>query len=337
MKNIIFGTVLTFFAAAHATASDLGTYQKALNAGSSGQPAEGLRLMKTLEKKNVSGVGQDLITMNIGRLYFQLGRLDEAIETFDKVKKSSDFWLEAQEEKAHAFGRQREYNKVISTLLTVQAPIFDGQVGPEPYFVSALTSFKICDYSTIFRTTEQYKKRFKPRMHALMDLADNGGSDHLEAAITRLEQGELSIQSVGADAKFLPRNFWHDEAIQSNLTKAKSAVRKVGGNEGTAVQAQANRGLIRGRVVALARQELKEIQSVTQKLNILEAEVIQRIHAYEKNNKNRPTQGELASSSSDVLIFPQTEESWADELDTYQAQVQGCPEKGVRKSVVKAE
>lgn len=313
---------------------DLVTFQKGLDAGISGQPLRGIGMLKTLERKKTSAVGEDILEMNIGRLYFQLGRLDEAIESFDKVKKSSDFWLEAQEEKAHAFGRQREFNKVISTLMTVEAPMFDGQVGPEPYFVSALTSYKICDYTAIFKVSDLYKKRFKPRVHALVELADNGTSDHLQAAITHLEAGDLSIQSVGGDAKFLPRNFWHDETIKNNLLKAKqSAKSSAGSGEGASVQVQANRSLISSRVVALARQELKEIQDVTQKLNILEADVIQRIHAFEKSNKDRPVQGELASSSSDTLVFPQTDETWVDELDSYQAQIKGCPERAAKKNL----
>lgn len=329
MKTLVAIWILSCSLVSHADVSkaqqDQATFDKAVTLGASGEALRGIGLLKTIEKKNSAGIGQDLIQLTLGRLYFQLGQMDRAIEYFGMVAKSSDFWLVAQEEKGHAYGRKREYHKVISTLMTVTAPVFDGAIGPEPFFVQALTHLKICDYSDVFKTTDLYKKRFKPRAQALQSLIDQGDSEAFQNAMNRLDQGTIDWQTVGSFAKSLPRNFTRDAFIRSQLFARKAAMK-----DKSKVDAQAlgNREPILKRMIELARAELKEIQDTTQKLNIIEAEVIQRIHAMDKNREERPVQGDLARGNSHRLVFPVEEkgEVWLDELDSYEAQVKECPE-----------
>ncbi len=71
------------------------------------------------------------------------------------------------------------------------------------------------------------------------------------------------------------------------------------------------------------RNGLKEIDGVINKLQVIEAEVIERISLTKKND-NRLEQGQIASGS-DVMKFKVNDEVWLDELGKYQAQVKECP------------
>jgi tetratricopeptide (TPR) repeat protein len=67
----------------------------------------------------------------------------------------------------------------------------------------------------------------------------------------------------------------------------------------------------------------KEIEDVVNQLQVIEAEVIERISLAERND-NRREQGQIASGP-DVLRFKVDDEIWLDELGHYQAQVKECP------------
>jgi len=108
-------------------------------------------------------VATDIAQMTRGRLYFQADQLDKAYASYDLVSKSSDYWFESIEEKAHVMGRKGEFAKALALLQTTFAESFQSVIGPEPYFVAALTDLKICDYSAIFKVTKQFKERFRTR------------------------------------------------------------------------------------------------------------------------------------------------------------------------------
>jgi hypothetical protein len=302
---------------------DQQSFNVGLALGALDEPMRGLSYLSEIEPKNAAGIGKDVIDLNMARLYFQLDDLEHALAFYDKISKGSDYWLTAQEEKAHSYGRQKKYDKVISTLTTVVSPVFDGLVGPEPYFVLALTQLKICDYSDIFRTTGQFKVRIKPHVKAIQDLIRDGNSEHITKALARLQRADFDWKAADAEAKFLPHTFFHDPVISQRLVSLKAAVASK-----NSAQSDALIGLIRNRTVDLARLELKEIKNTAQELNIIEAEVIERMHAFDKKKGRRPVQGELTKSSADTLVFPidKSGEIWLDELGNYQAQVKGCPD-----------
>ncbi len=305
---------------AKSEAQDQKQFDQAIKFVNQKEPLRALSIFNSLLRQKSSSIGSDILQMDIGRIYFQMGDLDRAIEAYEGISKKSEFWLEAQEERAHAYGRQKNYDKVISVLTTVMSPVFDGEIGPEPYFVAGITYFKICDYGAIFKISDQYKTRFKPRVHALAELLNKGTSPQLETVLNRLDQKDYTLQTVSSEGRVLPRNFLRDGLIKTRIADRKLALKN-----GEATKADALRRLTVSRMMELTKLELNEIQDTTQKLNILEAEIIQRIHNFE-NNKNRPVQGDLAKSSANVLTFPVNDESWIDELDSFRAQVKGCPE-----------
>jgi hypothetical protein len=234
-------------------ASDVfaGGFDDAVNLAVQGKTPQALEILGRLEKTH--SVSEDLIHLTRARIYFQTNKLDESIKEYNRVKETSVLWLSALDEKAQAYGRKGDYAKVTSTLQSAMAPMFVDRVSPEIYFTAALTDLKICDYSSVFKVTEQFKKNFSSRL-------------------TKLAAQRKSLNP-------------------SEKTNAVAAI--------------------------------KAINSVTNKLQVIEAEVIERITLAQKND-NRPEQGQI-QSGTDVIRFKVTDDVWVDELDSYQSKVKECP------------
>jgi tetratricopeptide (TPR) repeat protein len=78
-----------------------------------------------------------------------------------------------------------------------------------------------------------------------------------------------------------------------------------------------------------SRQQLAETQQTIQKLNLLEAEAIQRLYIDESG---KPMSGKVPAiaKGADQLSFPidpetEVKEVWVDEVDDYKVSVKGCP------------
>ncbi len=84
--------------------------------------------------------------------------------------------------------------------------------------------------------------------------------------------------------------------------------------------------------------ELKEIGETVQKLNLVEAETIQRLYV-DENGKKRSGSVAKIDRSSDELSFPSTEddEFWLDEVDAYKVSLKGCLPPGSGKKTAKNE
>ena len=253
-------------------------------------------LSKLASRKQINS---DLEALTRARIYFQRAELNAAIKEYQKISKSSEYWFEAQEERAHALGRQGKFNEALAALESVLAEPFHNLTGPEPYFISALTHLKICNYADVLKVSEKFKKRFSSRITNLRALIQNKTSPQLEDIRTRLQSEPLSLEVTGKHLAFIPRYLHRDLTISKNSA------------------------LLSSRALTLAQAELKEIDRVITKLQIIEAEVVQRVHLAEKS-KVRSTMGAIPKGS-DLMIFPKDDDIWIDEIGTYATQVEKCP------------
>jgi hypothetical protein len=197
-------------------------------------------------------------------------------------------------------------------LATVLAPVFSQVIQAEPYFLKSLTHLQICDYGKVFETTKLFKDNFKTRIPALQQLAQSGSTPAAEKAIDQLLAAPFRLTSVGQGASQLPVQFWRDQIFQRHILHWRASK-----SPGFRVQALA-------RLKGLAERDLREISSIVQKMHIVEAEVIQRLHMDVHLTDTQVQQGPQ-SNDKNQLKFPYTSEVWLDELDSYQARVKDCP------------
>lgn len=320
-------------------------WQIATNAPQHNDTTSALKALKLLTESGQTVIGQDLVHSVYGRVLYQKGDLTAAQEQFKQIPKSSSLWVESVEEKAWADLRRDDFDQALGEVTTLMSPALAPLVGPESYFLSNLMSLKICDYTRLFKTSELFKKRHRDRLVDLETLAKTGTNKNLNAVFANFETSGVSAEVAGPLVVSVPRQTYRDakfvrymelrRQLLSEISKAKELAElssPLGGAAEfhrfeTSAQSKADafRQLAYNRVRVLAKSETAEYRQILDKMHILEAEVIERLHL-DESLKGRRSKLAKVDDSGDVLVFPiNSSEVWFDELDNYKARVKDCP------------
>jgi hypothetical protein len=134
------------------------------------------------------------------------------------------------------------------------SPLFQDKIRTEPFFLASLAQLRVCDYSAMFKTIDQFKIRFRDRVKTWESSSDP---------------------------------------------------------------------LVRGR--------LKEAGETIQKLNLVEAEAIQRLYIDVSGKRHAGSAPKIGVSGANQLQFPEVEgdEVWLDEVDDFRVTVKGCPKPAI--------
>lgn len=253
-------------------------------------------------------------TMESARIAFEKGQLDQAITFYEKIPQSSDYWMEALEERAWTAVRKGDHNKALALVTTLTSDLLAPQIGPEPYFLKALLNYKLCHIVGVMEDFQLFKTRYQSREVELDKLVSQDSSFPVTSkALNVLKQKKSQITDIkaddfGADIKNLPRYFYRD-------TKIISAVQS--GNDSD----------FKKRLSELASLDLKEIKDVLQKMQVLETQVVQQVFAYNKEMQKKKSSDFSKKVDKNALVFPysSSNEIWLDEIDSFDAATAECP------------
>lgn len=303
-------------------------------------------IISALMKAKNNPVPQDLMTITAARLLYQNAYYEAAEKYYDKVPKSSDYYFQAQEEKAWSYLRRRQPQDALAVTQSLVNPVVSGQVGPEAWFVRSLAQLKTCDYPAALETLKAFPKEFKDRTVALNKLSAEAKTEEVFKALALIRENNLSLPALAKISKSLPRGMVRDEVLrqlvrtqqvfeseQKSIESLTAEMKDVGARgefealknsiSQRAEQAKAN---TLERVKKLAQIEVDETKSILNKLHIVEAEIIQQVETATKIAKIAPAvedikKGSTGSSAKDVLKFPFSKEFWFDELTNYKVDI----------------
>lgn len=278
-----------------------------------------LQSLKYMLSSKNSFVSKDRIQLNLARTYYQMGYLTKAIAEYTKISADSPFWFTAMEEKAWAYLRKSKEEDTLSVLKTLHNDIFYKQSSSESFYLSALANYRVCDYKSVFATTKKFQEIFIPKVQSLELISNLKVNSYVNKYLKVFEELNLQRKNLSTDLAFLPsmlladrsleREYKHWSAIKSKNIKLPNSMK--------------NR--ILKRLSLLAKQELKLIERDLNLLQLVEAEVIQRIHFVDKSSDK--LKNEFAKvDGKENLAFPVDEnEIWLDELDNYKFSLKTCP------------
>lgn len=285
-------------------------YRMALASIRQNQPKMALKILPTPSAFERAGLPSDRLLLTQARAQYQDKNYAGAIATYSKIPQSSDLWIVAIEERAHTQGRSGKYEKALADLTTLFSPVFEPVLGPEAYFTAAITYLRLCQYSKVFETLNLFKERMKIRINDLTNVANGKADGFILTASQNLRSKGYNSISYAKIANFLPSSFHLDFTVRDQIQKSSNGM---------------NSFVLLSRVAQLANEDLSEIKSNLNKLQLVEAEVMQRIHLAEKANGNKRNSLGQFKAEDNQLFFPYNGEVWIDELDTYQVQSKGCP------------
>jgi hypothetical protein len=250
--------------------------------------------------------------MDQARLAFEKGRLEQALQLYEKIPQSSDFWVEALEERAWTQLRKGNIDGALSLVTTLTSDLLAPQIGPEPYFLKGLINYRLCNIQGIFKDFELFRNRYKSRQEQLEALKDNQNNNATTKALNVFKSKKAQLRNLQADdfgleMQFLPRYFYRDPTILA------------------AAETNSERRILK-RLSQLAEAEVKEIKTILQKMHLLESQVVQQVFAYNKEMHEK-REAEFQELDADHLVFPYKYQNdiWIDELDSFEAATSDCP------------
>jgi len=321
-------------------------WQLALAYGEKNRTALAVDYLQSLaDSENQHAIGQDEVLMAAARMLYQDNKLDLAMKYYDKVSKSSDYWLEALEERAWIFARLNNFERTLGEMKTILSPTFAAQVGPESYFLATLANLKICDYASIFEVLKNFKARNQTRITEIQKLADTGHNQTSDLALAKLEKGVETWADLGSDLDKVPRFVNRDEILNRAIARQRMAhLQRIEiGSLASQNPYYSNLAIYTintskemeraapHRLKVLAGIDLAEIKKNLMKLQLVDAEAVHRMHVGQsyaekiKGGLDRP-------QIKDAIEFPYDDkEIWLDEIGHYQVSAKGCPANASKK------
>tara|TARA_B110001454_G_scaffold219204_1_gene252211 strand:+ start:28653 stop:29492 length:840 start_codon:yes stop_codon:yes gene_type:complete len=269
-------------------------------------------LLLTLSLSTAFAAGSDKDKMNKARALYEKGKLDAAVEIYSKIQPSSDFWLEALEERAWAHTRQGKFEESLADLQSITSPVWAPQVGPETYMLSTFVSLKICAYKDVTKKIEIFKKRMLPRVEALQSMIDQPSmSEETWTTLSKMKKSIITMSSLGQQAEKYPRYFYRDLQLESLVKK------------GAREKAHA-------RLKVLAKQDLAEIETNLKKMKIIDVELIQNVLTMDKDHagKNKKLKFSGIDTNKSMTFPVNDDEVWVDEVGHFEVKTDNCPYKG---------
>ena len=101
--------------------------------------------------------------INIARAYYATDNYTQAIVHYAKVDRSSQFWLDAQFERAWAHFRGNDTNGALAMLFTHDSPFFEeGYFNPEADLLRAYSLFVMCKFADATKEINAFEEKWAP-------------------------------------------------------------------------------------------------------------------------------------------------------------------------------
>lgn len=315
------------------------------------KPEKAVKVLSHLMKTQQDLIGKDIMHITAARMLYQRGYLNAAINYYNKVPKSSEYWFVAQEEAAWAFIRKGEAQNTLAITRSLMPNEFRAQVGPESVFLRSLAQLKLCNYSGVIGTVKVFKDRFRTRAKHMLEISRNANNKDVEFLFSKLKKSKIRLLDLKDKALRLPRYVSRDERLYKQVQalkhfeeEAKTASKLYSNSlsEGTAkVGFQAKFEKLKNSflqrsykaksealegVKQLAKAELDHIHQTLQKMHIVEAELVQQVAMADRVIKDnvggsKNQKGSTGSKSAYSLEFIANDELWFDEIGNYKVNV----------------
>lgn len=134
----------------------------------------------------------DSLQINLARTWYGAGNYPRSIEAYTRVSRQSDFWPDAQFERAWAHFRIDDYNGALAQLLPFDSKFFSSWYFPEADLLRIYSMFLICKFPEAETQIEHFKEKYTPVLGALKSWSSKSEAEVFDAARGYAEQGKLS-------------------------------------------------------------------------------------------------------------------------------------------------
>jgi len=269
--------------------------------------------------------------------------LGQAVEGWNQVEQSSEYWLDALFETSWAFFLADEYSRALGNIHTLFSPYFEDSYYPEALVLKAVTFFVNCQVDNAEAIIGQFHERYDPVKQELEQVLAQYQDDNTQffQFLERVRAGEANlsprIRGIVASAlsdRTLLRNVEYVRLLENEEARLASAPEQF---RNSSLGARILQDIVVAKTFAidqtgdLARARynrlINELQDLTN--DILKIEI--EIAAFKRGELTAAAQGQMTaaqnSGGGDVVVdeehqlWPFDGEYWRDELGFYRQQV----------------
>ncbi|WP_413557015.1 hypothetical protein [Bdellovibrio sp. HCB209] len=275
------------------------------------------------------------------RELFAQGKYSQSLALYNEIPRGSDYWFQVVEEKGWSYFRQNDSEKALAQSKTLISPQFAEVVNSEAYLLQSLSELKICDYKSVFKTTQMFKEKQRERIAAVQALSKEGFNESFLNVLKKADKFPLQASDVGESLLKLPVLYYKDVELQKQMLRFKVSQKGMdvlaANNTQFTLQTQLDQvnedafAKIKARLMTLAVNETADNKRVIGKLNLVEVEAIQRVHTDQSLDESAFTKNDFKKTNSDQLVFKDDGRPWIDELDKYDVVSKSCAQNVRRK------
>jgi tetratricopeptide (TPR) repeat protein len=159
---------------------------------------------------------QDSLQLNTARTWYGAGNYPRAIEAFSRVSRSSDFWPDAQFERAWAHFRVDDFNGALGQLLPFDSAFFAKWYFPEADLLRIYSMFLLCKFPEAESQMAHFKEKYAPVHDKLKAWDSHSNAETFDAAKLYAQKGKLTE---------LPEMIWRPWADEERFTASMAAVK----------------------------------------------------------------------------------------------------------------
>ncbi|MCB9687325.1 MAG: tetratricopeptide repeat protein [Alphaproteobacteria bacterium] len=297
-----------------------------------GRHKDAVAPMLTAQAMGVQAKREDtwtqVATLNVARAYYSSGNYGQAIASYAQIDRTSDFWLDAQFERAWAHFRGNDTNGALAMLFNHESPFFADQYQPEVDLLRAYSYFVMCKFTDAGSEMDDFVAKYTPIREELDALSVTPAEAFADVAAFR----------DGAPTKipaYLLRPFRHEErydeavaAIASadeELQRAKALTGRAGqlAAELVTEQRDARKDAEGRRIVGRVEDARQQLASMLQGIEITRLDLLSlETRMYEQAaatgvldyGDNVKRLRDLKKAKRGYRVWPWQGEAWADEL-----------------------
>ncbi len=108
-----------------------------------------------------------VVSLNLGRMYFQDRKFKEAKDAFVKVSKENPLWIQSLHELGWSQVQAGDFEGAIGNMYSIQSPYFQNVFKPESFVIRAIGYLNLCQYGDAYRTISILEKQYRPWNEAI--------------------------------------------------------------------------------------------------------------------------------------------------------------------------
>lgn len=133
---------------------------------------------------------QDMLWLNIGRSYYAGKNFPKAIQAFAAVSRESDFWPEAQFERAWAHFRIDDHQGTLALLHSLDTPFFADWYYPEADLLRIYSTFLMCKFPASEEQIKLFEVKYRGLYEQLRAWGNRSPEEAFDAVRTFRDRGD---------------------------------------------------------------------------------------------------------------------------------------------------